>query len=61
LNAEVCGSQFHFFEGSATDKRIYEDAMAVLQKYQGETNDTIAFDTIGIITDTTGNMGKLRK
>ncbi len=34
--------------------------MAVLQKYQGETEDTIVFDTIGI-TDTTGNMGKLEK
>jgi hypothetical protein len=30
----------------------------VLQKYQGETEDTIVLDTIGI-TDTTGNMGKL--
>ena len=29
--------------------------MAVLQKYQGGTEDTIVFDTIGI-TDTTGNM-----
>ncbi len=32
--------------------------MAVIQKYQGEAEDTIVFDTIGI-TDTTENMGKL--
>ncbi len=51
---------FNFFEGSTTGKRIYEDVVAVLQKYQGETEDTIVFDTIGI-TDTTGNMGKLGK
>jgi hypothetical protein len=44
----------------ATGKRIYEDVVAVLQKYQGETEDTIVFDTIGI-TDMTGNMGKLGK
>jgi hypothetical protein len=31
--------------------------MVVLQKYQGETEDTIVLDTIGI-TDTTGNMDK---
>ena len=49
-----------FFEGSTTGKKIYEDVMVVLQKYQGETGDTIVFDTIGI-TDTTGNMVKLRK
>jgi len=51
---------FKIFEGSTTGERIYEDVMAVLQKYQGETEDTIVFDTIGI-TDTTGNMGKLGK
>ena len=51
---------FKIFEGSTTGKRIYEDVVAVLQKYQGETEDTIVFDTIGI-TDTTGNMGKLGK
>jgi len=49
---------FKIFEGSTTGERIYGDVMAVLQKYQGETEDTIVFDTIGI-TDTTGNMGKL--
>ncbi len=49
---------FKIFEGSTTGERIYEDVVAVLQKYQGETEDTIVFDTIGI-TDTTGNMGKL--
>ncbi len=36
---------------------MYEDVVAVL-KYQGETEDTIVFGTIGIM-DTTGNMGKL--
>ena len=36
----------------------FEDIVAIVQKYQGETEDTIVFDTIGI-TDTTGNMGKL--
>jgi hypothetical protein len=47
------------FEGSTTGKQIYEDFIAVLQKYQGEAKeDTIVFDTI-CITDTTGNMGKL--
>ena len=51
---------FKIFEGSTTGERIYEDVMAVLQKYQGEAEDTIVFDTIGI-TDTTGNMGKLGK
>ena len=51
---------FKSFEGLTTGKRIYEDAVVVLQKYQGETEDTVAFDTIGI-TDTTGNMGKLGK
>ena len=49
---------FKVFEGSTTGKRIYKDIVAVLQKYQGESKDTIVFDTIGI-TDTTGNMGKL--
>ena len=49
---------FKVFEGSTTGERIYEDIVAVLQKYQGESKDTIVFDTIGI-TDTTGNMGKL--
>jgi hypothetical protein len=49
---------FKVFEGSTTGERIYEDIVAVLQKYQGESEDTIVFDTIGI-TDTTGNMGKL--
>jgi hypothetical protein len=51
---------FKIFEGSTTGERIYEDILVVLQKYQGETEDTIVFDTIGI-TDTTGNMGKLGK
>ena len=51
---------FKNFEGSTTGERIYEDILVVLQKYQGETEDTIVFDTIGI-TDTTGNMGKLGK
>jgi hypothetical protein len=51
---------FKIFEGSTTGERIYEDVVAVLQKYQGDTKDTIVFDTIGI-TDTTGNMGKLGK
>jgi len=51
---------FKVFEGSTTGERIYEDILVVLQKYQGETEDTIVFDTIGI-TDTTGNMGKLGK
>jgi len=51
---------FKFFERSTTGERIYEDVTAVLQKYQGETEDTIVFDTVGI-TDTTGNMGKLGK
>jgi hypothetical protein len=51
---------FKIFEGSTTGERIYEDIMAVLQKYQGVTEDTIVLDTIGI-TDTTGNMGKLGK
>jgi diphthamide synthase (EF-2-diphthine--ammonia ligase) len=49
---------FKVFEGSTTGERIYEDIKAVLQKYQGEAEDTIVFDIIGI-TDTTGNMGKL--
>jgi hypothetical protein len=49
---------FKVFEGSTTGKRIYEDIVAVHQKYQGEAGDTIVFDTIGI-TYTTGNMGKL--
>ena len=49
---------FKVFEGSTTGERIYEDIVAVLQKYQGESKDTIVFDTISI-TDTTGNMGKL--
>ena len=49
---------FKVFEGSTTGERIYEDIIAVLQKYQGGSEDTIVFDTIGI-TDTTGNMGKL--
>ena len=47
-------------KGQSLGERIYEDVMVVLQKYQGETEDTIVFDTIGI-TDTTGNMGKLGK
>ena len=51
---------FKIFEGSTTGERIYEDILVVLQKYQGETEDTIVFDTIGI-TDTTGNMEKLGK
>jgi hypothetical protein len=51
---------FKIFEGSTSGERIYEDVMAVLQKYQGDTEDTIVLDTIGI-TDTTGNMGKLGK
>jgi hypothetical protein len=51
---------FKIFEGLTTGKRIYEDVMAVLKKYQGETEDTIVFNTIGI-TDTAGNMGKLGK
>jgi hypothetical protein len=46
------------FEGSTTGELIYEDIVAVLQKYQGEAEDTIALVSIGI-TDTTGNMGKL--
>jgi hypothetical protein len=50
---------FKVFEGSTTGEQIYEDIIAVFQKYQGEAEeDTIVFDTIGI-TDTTGNMGKL--
>ncbi len=49
---------FKVFEGSTTGERINEDIVAVLEKYQGEGEDTIVFDTIGI-TDTTGNMGKL--
>ncbi len=51
---------FNFFEWSTTGKRIYKDVVVVLQKYQGETEDTIVFDTIGI-TDTTGIMRKLGK
>jgi hypothetical protein len=51
---------FKILEGLTTGKRIYEDVVAVFQKYQGETEDTIVFNTIGI-TDTTGNMGKLGK
>jgi hypothetical protein len=47
---------FKIFVGSTTGKRIYEDFVAVLQKYQGETEDTIVFDTIGIM-DTTGIWG----
>ena len=49
---------FKVFQGSTTGKLIYEDIVAVLQKYQGAGEDTIVLDTIGI-TDTTGNMGKL--
>jgi hypothetical protein len=49
---------FKVFQGSTTDKLIYEDIVAVLQKYQDAAEDTIVLDTIGI-TDTTGNMGKL--
>jgi hypothetical protein len=49
---------FKVFEGSTTGELIYKDIVAVLQKYQGEAEDTIVLDTIGI-TDTTGNMGKL--
>ena len=51
---------FKVFEGSTTGERIYEDIVAVLQKFQGTGEDTIVFDTIGV-TDTTGNMGKLGK
>jgi hypothetical protein len=51
---------FKIFEGSTTGKRIYEDVVAVLQRYQGESEGTIVFDTFGI-TDTTENMGKLGK
>jgi hypothetical protein len=51
---------FKIFKGSTTGEKIYEDVMAVLQKYLGETEDTIVFDTIGIM-DMTGNMGKLGK
>jgi hypothetical protein len=39
---------FKRFEGLTTGERIYESAVALLQKYQGETEDTIVFDTIGI-------------
>ncbi len=40
---------FKIFEGSNTaSERIYKDVVAVLQKYQGETQDTIVFNTIGI-------------
>ena len=35
---------FKKFEGSTTGERIYEDILVVLQKYQGETEDTIVFD-----------------
>ena len=49
---------FKVFQGSTTGKLIYEDIVAVLQKYQDAAEDTIVLDTIGI-TDTTGNMGKL--
>ncbi len=49
---------FKVFEGSTTGERIYEDVVVVLQKYQHEAKDTIAFETIGI-TDTIGNMRKL--
>jgi hypothetical protein len=49
---------FKVFEGSTTGKLICKDIVVVLRKYQGETEDTIVLDTIGI-TDTTGNMGKL--
>ena len=49
---------FKVFEESTIDERIYEDIITVLQKYQGEAEDTIMFDTVDI-TDTTGNMGKL--
>jgi hypothetical protein len=51
---------FKIFEGPTTGERIYEDVMAVLQEYQSKTEDTIVFDTIGIM-DTTENMGKLGK
>jgi hypothetical protein len=51
---------FKIFEGSTTGERIYDNVVAVLQKYQDEPEDTIVFNTIGI-TDTTGNMGKLGK
>ena len=43
---------FKIFEGSTTGERIYEDILVVLQKYQGKTEDTIVFETIGIM-DTT--------
>jgi len=46
------------FEGSTTSECIYEEIVAALQNYQGDAEDTIVFDTIGI-TDTTGNMRKL--
>jgi hypothetical protein len=51
---------FTNFEGETTGERNYEDVVAELQKYQGETEDTIIYDTIGN-TNTTGNMGKLGK
>ena len=49
---------FKVFQGSTTGKLIYEDIVAVLQKYQDAAEDTIVLDTIGIV-DTTGNMEKL--
>jgi hypothetical protein len=35
---------FKIFEGSTTGERIYEDVMAVLQKYQGETSEGPIWD-----------------
>ncbi len=51
---------FIVFEGSTTGELIYKDIVMVVQKYQGEAEDTIVIvvDTIGI-TDATGKMGKL--
>ena len=49
-----------FLKRLITSEIIYEDIVAVLQKFQGTGEDMIVFDTIGI-TDTTGNMRKLGK
>jgi hypothetical protein len=50
---------FKVFKGSTTGEIIYADIKAVLEKVKGETVMMLE-DTIGI-TDTTGNMGVIRR
>jgi hypothetical protein len=49
---------FKVIHGSTSGANIYKDIMLVLVKYKHKT--MMVMDTVGV-TDTTGNMGKLRK